>query len=177
MRFIRLWKKLGWMIDQTDAVICALYRTDLQPLGAADVNSLAKLDAGFLTLLPRLGIVVRVMRSLNLTPKRDLLPLLACWSDIGTHGDGALYRQMFLNPAILKQDAVFADNGFGEFLQKVDVTYTHSQANLSSPFAMPRRASAMMISTSGCPMRESSTSQPAMRSRMLLGSVRRLRWR
>ncbi|MGH9751588.1 MAG: neuraminidase-like domain-containing protein, partial [Blastocatellia bacterium] len=119
LRFIRLWrlwKKTGWTIEQTDTAIRALYREDMQPLSAADVDTLAKLDAGFLTLLPRIGIVVRVMNALNLTPKRDLMSLLACWSAIGTHGDSALYRQMFLNPAILKQDAVFADNGFGEYL-------------------------------------------------------------
>jgi len=116
-RFIRLWKKTGWTIEQTDAAICALYRTDLQPLTPGDIDTAAKLDAGFFNnLLPRLGIVVRVMKALNLTPERDLLSLLACWSEIGTHGDGALYRQMFLNPTILKQDAVFDDNGYGEFL-------------------------------------------------------------
>lgn len=116
LRFIRLWKKLGWTIEQTDAAICALFRADLQPLSADDIDTLAELDAGFSTLLPRLGIVVRVMRLLNLTPKRDLPSVLALWSPIGTHGDSALYRQMFLNPAILTQDEVFADNGFGEFL-------------------------------------------------------------
>src|SRR5205814_931637 len=61
-------------------------------------------------------VVVRVMNALELKPARDLLPLLACWSDIGTQGDSALYRQMFLNPALLHQDAAFADNGYGEFL-------------------------------------------------------------
>ena len=34
LRFIRLWKKLGWTIEQTDAAICALYRADLAPLDA-----------------------------------------------------------------------------------------------------------------------------------------------
>src|SRR6266540_964982 len=65
LRFIRLWKKTGWTIEQTDAAICALYREDLQPLGPDDVDTLAKLDAGFLRLLPRIGIVVRVMSALN----------------------------------------------------------------------------------------------------------------
>jgi peptidoglycan hydrolase-like protein with peptidoglycan-binding domain len=116
LRFIRLWKKTGWTIEQTDAAICSLFRADLQPLSASDVDTLAKLDDGFRTLLPRIGIVVRMMKALNLTPNRDLLSLLACWSEIGTHGGGALYHQMFLNPAILKQDAVFADNGYGEYL-------------------------------------------------------------
>jgi hypothetical protein len=130
LRFIRLWKKTGWSIEQTDAAICALYRADLAPLTAGDIDTVAKLDTGFLTLLPRLGIVVRVMPALHLTPNHDLLSLLACWSDIGTHGDHALYRQMFLNAAMLNQDAIFADNGYGAFLQKATVPYTHSQATL-----------------------------------------------
>ncbi len=129
LRFIRLWKKTGWTIEQTDAAICALYRADMSPLKADDMDTVTKLDTGFLTLLPRLGIVVRVMHMLNLTPKRDLLLLLTCWSEIGTHGDGALYRQMFLNPALLKQDAVFADNGFGEFLHdNAEKLLAHAEA-------------------------------------------------
>lgn len=116
LRFIRLWRKTGWTVEQTDAAICALYRPDLAPLAPENIDAAAKLDGGFLTLLPRLGIVVRVMKALNVTPDRGLLPLLACWSDIGTHGDGALYRRMFLSPALLKLDDAFADDGFGEFL-------------------------------------------------------------
>jgi hypothetical protein len=134
LRFIRLWKKLGWSIEQTDAAICSLLALPPPALPFADaIDPVAKLDSGFLTLLPRLGIVLRVMKSLNLTPKRDLLSLLACWTDIGSHGQTALYRQMFLNPALLAQDAVFADNGYGEFLQQVAVSYTHPQVTLEQP--------------------------------------------
>jgi len=130
LRFIRLWKKTGWTIEQTDAAICALYRADLSPLSAGDIDSVAKLDTGFLLLLPRIGIIIRVMSALNLTVKRDLLPLLALWSDIGTHGATALYRRMFLNPAVLEQDPVFADDGYGSFLQRVGVPYSHPKALL-----------------------------------------------
>ena len=115
LRLIRLWKKTDWTIEQTDDAICALFNADLAP--TLDVDTVEKLDAGFLRLLPRLGIVVRVLKALNLNLDRDLPSLLSVWAPIGTHGSAALYRQMFLNPAILEQDAVFADNGFGEFLQ------------------------------------------------------------
>lgn len=113
LRFIRLWKKLGWTIEQTDAAICALLPGLPIPPGP---DALANLDAGFRTLLLNLGVAVRVMAALNLTPKRDLLSLLACWSPLGIHGNGALYRQLFLSPAIRAQDATFGDNGYGEFL-------------------------------------------------------------
>ncbi len=116
VRFIRLWRKLGWPIPNVDAAVCGLFRADLAPLTSDDINTLGRLNTGFLTLLPRLGILIRVMASLNLKVKSDLLSLVACWSAIDTHGDTALYRQMFLNPALLHQDAIFADNGYGEFL-------------------------------------------------------------
>jgi hypothetical protein len=149
LRFIRLWKKLGWTIAQTDAAMCAFYRDDLIPPDASDLSDVAKLDSGFLTLLPRLGIVKCAMRALNLRANKDLLSLLACFAPIGTH-DGvawmrnsegrlqqqivpSLYRQMLLNPALLKQDSVFNDNGYGEFLQYVDVPYTHPQPTLEQP--------------------------------------------
>lgn len=115
LRFIRLWRKTGWTMEQTDAAICALYRADMATITPADTDTKAELDTGFLTLLPRLGIVVRTMRELNLTPKRDLLQVLALWSPIGTDSAG-LYRQMFLNPTILNQNPVYADNGYGAFL-------------------------------------------------------------
>jgi hypothetical protein len=116
LRFIRLWKKLGWTIEQTGVAINALYRDDFASITSTDVDSLNKVDAGFLRLLPRLGIILRVMKTLNLNLKRDLPSLLSVWTAIGTHGDQALYRRMFLNPAVLKQDPVFDDNGYGEFL-------------------------------------------------------------
>ena len=136
LRFIRLWKKLGWTIEQTDAAICGLY-----PLlaGTSDfesrIDSLAELDKGLQVVLLRLGILSKVMRSMDLTPDRDLLSLLACWSDIYAHGDHSLYRKMFLNPTLLKLDPVFDDNGFGGFLQKADVRYVHREPRLAPAIA------------------------------------------
>ena len=114
-RFIRLWKKLGWTIDQTDAAITALAPARL-PAGGTKSKDLARLDALFTGLVPRLGVVVDVMTRLKLRPANELLSLLACWGPIDTNGQESTYRKMFLNPAFLRQDAVFADNGFGEFL-------------------------------------------------------------
>jgi hypothetical protein len=121
MRFIRLWKKLGWTIEQTDAAICALYRPSVPPAHATDsfadlVSKTEYLDSGCVALIQNLGVAKRVMNALNSKVDRDLLSLLACWADIGTYGDASLYRQMFLNPAMLKQDNGFDDRGYGEFL-------------------------------------------------------------
>jgi peptidoglycan hydrolase-like protein with peptidoglycan-binding domain len=120
VRFIRLWKKIGWTIDQTDKAIAALYPADQIPDETDDVVNLQRLNAGFLVLLPRLAVVRRLIRLLKLKPKKDLLPLLACFAPIDTHGASSLYRQMFLTRALLKQDPAFDDDGFGGFLTDVD---------------------------------------------------------
>jgi hypothetical protein len=129
-RFIRLWKKLGWTIEQTDKAIAALYPEDQLPTGADEAADLQRLDAGFLILLPRLGVAHKVMGHLNLRPERDLLSLLTLWAPIDTHGTGSLYQQMFGSPTLLKQDPTFADDGYGNFLRRVDVPYTHPQPTL-----------------------------------------------
>jgi hypothetical protein len=128
LRFIRLWKKLGWSIEQTDKAISALYPTDQAPNDADDLVNLQKLDTGFLALLPRLGILKRVIDSLNLKLKDDLLPLLTCFALLDTYGPSSLYRKLFLNPSLLKQDPVFAENGYGNFLNGPHKLFSHQEA-------------------------------------------------
>ena len=114
MRFIRLWKKLGLTIAQTDDIITALYPLANLPTGD-DEKDLESLDAGFKVLLKRIGFLLQVMRRLN--ADRDLAPLLACWTPIGTTGEHSLYAKMFLTPTVLSQDPAFADDGYGNILQ------------------------------------------------------------
>lgn len=117
IRFIRLWKKLGWGIEQTDKAITALYPVSQTPNHADDAVNLQRLDDGFLILLPRLGVIKRVMQALKLNVKKDLLSLLACFAPLDTYGAISFYRQLFLSPVLLKQDDVFAEDGYGNFLK------------------------------------------------------------
>jgi hypothetical protein len=117
VRFLRLWKKLGWTIERTDKTIEALYPPAHRPApGDNEATLKTKLDAGFKELILRIAHLRTVMEMLNLSAKRDLLPLLSCWSAIDTQGSYSLYRQMFLNPTILKLDPVFKEDGFGNYL-------------------------------------------------------------
>jgi Neuraminidase-like domain/Tachylectin len=136
IRFIRLWKKLGWSIEQTDKIITALYPTEQTLEDPDNTVNLQRLDAGFKILLPRIGILKQVMESLVLNPTRDLLPLLACFSPIDTDGSGSLYRQMFLSPAILQQSPIFADNGFGEVLGDRTQTLLDQTETLRAAFQL-----------------------------------------
>ena len=118
LRFIRLWRKTGWSIEQVDLALAALYPAGQVPTPGDDFAAAAtKLDAGFKIFLMRLAHVNAAMELLRLKPKRDLAALLACWSEIDTHGHRSLYRQMLLNPASLSENEVFQEDGHGAYLQ------------------------------------------------------------
>ena len=101
-RFIRLWRKLGLSIEQTDAVIAALC-----PPPGAGATPAQDLDQRFQKMLPRVGFAFEAVRLLGLDLPTDLPGLLACWTPIGTTGPDSLYARMFLTPAIQRADPAF----------------------------------------------------------------------
>jgi Neuraminidase-like domain/Salmonella virulence plasmid 28.1kDa A protein len=119
LRFIRLWKKLGWSIEETDKVMAALYKSQFKPAAADDIDTQKrKLDSGFKNLLVKVAHVKRIKEKLDLKKKDgSLVKLLALWSNIDTHGNNSLYNKMFLHSSILKTDRVFEENGYGEYLR------------------------------------------------------------
>lgn len=75
-RFIRLWNKTGWAVQELDNMITAL--------GAADITA---------DLIHQLATVTQVNAVLNL----PLLQLACLWGNIDTYGDDSLYAQLFLS--------------------------------------------------------------------------------
>ncbi len=116
-RFIRLHRKLGLTVEQTDAVVSALYPADQAPSGADEAAALKRLDAGFGALLARLGSLLQIVELLSLDPVRALPSLLACWAPIGTGGARSLYRTMFLSPSRQHNDPAFVEGPDGSVLQ------------------------------------------------------------
>jgi pSer/pThr/pTyr-binding forkhead associated (FHA) protein len=115
LRFIRLWQKLGLSIEVTDDIISALYPAADLPTGA-DFTDLANLDAGFKTMLVRLGFACRLLDMLGLDPGSALQQALACWAPIGVTGANSLYEQLFLASSTLQPDPAFAPGPFGDVL-------------------------------------------------------------
>jgi len=117
LRFIRLWKKLGWTIEETDKVITALYKKELLPKNSTtDINiQKQNLDKGIKDLLIKVSHVKKVMIRTNLNSK--LIELLSVWSDIDVQGKNSLYNKTLLNTSIPKIDNVFDENASGEYLQ------------------------------------------------------------
>ena len=116
LRVIRLWRRLGWPIELVDQAITSLYPTDQLPNQPLEADNRTRLDAGFRTLLLRLGIVRRVLAELELDAQRDLPGLLACFAPMCTMGSTSLYRQLFSGTEFLRQHPQFADDGYGNFL-------------------------------------------------------------
>lgn len=148
LRFTRLRKKLGWSVEQTDQAISALYPPDQTPDDPDDTLNLQRLDAGFLTMLPRLGVLARVIERLSLKAEKDLPSLLACFAPINTYGAVSLYRKLFLSPALLKQDPAFADDGYGNVLDGAGKLLDHREA-LRAAFTLTADEIAALVEALG----------------------------
>lgn len=76
-RFIRLWRKLGWTIQETD-------------------DSVAALTGGSFELTPEFLHQLAAVKKLSEQFGLELRKLLALWANIGTAGPNSLYNRLFL---------------------------------------------------------------------------------
>ena len=109
--FVRLWRKLGWTIEETDRALRVFVPRD-EPFAPATIarsplkSALINL-ARFKALDARLG-----------PGSQGRLRLLSLWSTLATSGARPLYAQLFLQPG---RDAIFNDP-LGRFLSTESVT-------------------------------------------------------
>lgn len=108
--FVRLWKKLGWTIEETDRALNAFLPANSLPLTAAGIGEALNTALIYLAHLKWLDENVKVGNN-----KR--IKLLTLWSDLQTTGSKPLYAQLFLTRSVLKQDAVF-DDPLGNYLSQ-----------------------------------------------------------
>jgi peptidoglycan hydrolase-like protein with peptidoglycan-binding domain len=111
--FVRLWRKLGWSLEETDRALNMFVpkntpfeeaHFDKQPLKTALIY-LAHLKA--LDEKTRAG-------------KDSLLKLLTLWADLSTTGKHSLYAQLFLTTSVRKSDPTF-DHPLGRYLTQPGV--------------------------------------------------------
>lgn len=126
-RFVKTWKKLGWTVDQTDRTFAALWPE------AEEVQSVEELNDGFKEFLNKLAHLRQVMDLLKMKPKKELQHALALFANIDTHGQNALYRQLFLNSALSEKGDIFEYNPNGEVLKDNNSMLTaHEEALLGA---------------------------------------------
>ncbi|SFE35463.1 neuraminidase-like domain-containing protein [Nitrosomonas sp. Nm166] len=119
--FVRLWRKLGWSIEEMDRALQAF------------IPKSAPFDAAHLTQRPLHTALVYLAHFKALdenlkVDKQNRLMLLTFWSDIATTGKQPLYAQLFLTRSVLKSAPVF-DHPLGQYLQ-----YFDNAANEYKPF-------------------------------------------
>jgi ABC toxin N-terminal region/Neuraminidase-like domain/Salmonella virulence plasmid 28.1kDa A protein len=108
--FVRLWRKLGWTIEETDRALQAFIPRNT-PYETANLAARPlKTALVYLAHLKQLDARVGV-------GKQSRTKLLTLWSHIPTTGANPLYAQLFLTRSVLKTDIAF-DNLFGNYLSQ-----------------------------------------------------------
>ena len=136
-RFIRLWRKLGWTIDETDKAIVSLTSSrDGYCIPGADTAAKDDCgDAGGLKCIPEcddelkaLEIDADLLSQLVSVKKvlaqvgMDVIKQLTFWGEISTFGDKSLYSRLFLTHNLRAIDDVFKPDDDGNYLADPKVT-------------------------------------------------------
>ncbi|OUL29491.1 hypothetical protein BV378_05965 [Nostoc sp. RF31YmG] len=106
--FVRLWKKLGWTIAETDRALQKFIPQTALPLTATNLGDAFKTALIYLAHLKTISDRIPV-------GKDNHLKLLTLWSNLSTTGSNPLYAQLFLTQSVLKNDPVF-DDPLGRYL-------------------------------------------------------------
>ena len=103
--FVRLWKKLGWTMDEVDRALQLFFPPTLPAWG--DPSFDAAFSAAWKTAL----VYLAHLDDLNtrLAPALGRTALLPFWSSLPVQGENSLYAQLFLTPSVLNNDWAFDD--------------------------------------------------------------------
>ncbi len=112
--FVRLWKRLGWSIEETDRALQVFMPRHASPLTGAN---LGPAFTAALLYIAHLGMLAGQCKA----GQNERLQLLTLWSDLATTGNAPLYAQLFLKRSILQNDLVF-DHPLGLYLTYFDTT-------------------------------------------------------
>jgi hypothetical protein len=103
--FTRLWKKLGWSLDEIDRALQAFFPPNLPPW--TDPNFAAAFSSSWKTAL----VYLAHLDDLNtrLAPALGRIALLPLWTSLPVQGGDPLYAQLFLTSSVLNSDWAFDD--------------------------------------------------------------------
>jgi hypothetical protein len=108
--FVRLWRKLGWSMEEVDHALQITLPENLLPL------TLANTSTAFRTALLYLSHLKSLDQQLDIgTDSR--LKLATLWANLPTTGTNPLYAQLFLTRSIIAIDPIF-DDPLGNYLSQ-----------------------------------------------------------
>lgn len=136
-RFIRLWRKLGWTIDEIDKAIIGLSISKIQENGNISHSDEIMCDDGVdecddvggdcgdcveeacaqvFDITPELIHQLVAVKKLLDKTGLELIKLLSFWTTISTAGEKSLYQRLFLTHNVLGIDKVFKADSRGNYL-------------------------------------------------------------
>jgi hypothetical protein len=112
-RFVRLWRKLGWTIHETDLMLAALGQNDVT------TDTISRLEA------------VSLLATATKLPLNQLATL---WGNIDSYGSKSLYKKLFLNKAVQKIDDAFRADAWGHYLRDESKVLADHQSAILAAF-------------------------------------------
>lgn len=112
-RFIRLWRKTGWSIHETDLMLSSLGEEQIA------ASTIEKLESVLL---------------LKTASKLSIQQLAVLWGEIDTYGNNSLYKKLFLNKAAQQIDDVFLADAQGNYLSDVSVKLMSHKSTILAAF-------------------------------------------
>jgi hypothetical protein len=109
--FVRLWRKLGWSIEEVSRALVAFFPTTPLP-NWTDAGFAAAYSAAWKTALVNLAHLDAIDRTLK--PAMGRAALLPIWTNLPVQGASPLYAQLFLTGSVLTNDPTF-DSPTGDF--------------------------------------------------------------
>jgi hypothetical protein len=103
--FVRLWKKLGWSLDEVDRALQAFFPSNIPAW--TDAGFAAAFAAAWKTALAYLAHLDDL--NTRLAPVVGRTALLPLWTQLPTQGVNPLYGQLFLTASVLNNDPALDD--------------------------------------------------------------------
>ncbi|KAI1171626.1 hypothetical protein F4777DRAFT_591097 [Nemania sp. FL0916] len=96
--FLRLWRKLGWSLEDTDAAVVMLSGNRTTGVDPIVIEGLAE---------------IKRISSMTKLAVGDILPL---WGDMDTTSQKSVYARLFLSARVTREDPVFTPDSNGNYL-------------------------------------------------------------
>ena len=141
-RFIRLWRKLGWTIDETDKALVGLSQVDEDCVESnTATNCQCEITPDFLHQLV-------AVKKLSDKTGLELIKLLTFWTNISSTGEKSLYKRLFLTHNLIGLDKVFQADNDGSYLAETAKITEHIPAVMAA-FNISSDDIASMMKNSG----------------------------
>lgn len=127
-QFVRLWRKMGWTIDETDKAVTGLWHPDAKERQNEDSTALITPH-----LLDQLVAVKEIQEITGL----ELLKVLTFWATISTRGKESLYSRLFLTRSLASIDSIFVADDYGNYFTK-DAIISHHKTTIMAALELTK---------------------------------------